>query len=65
VKDASLNYSLLQLVIKLSENLKGRNHLGNLVVDGRIILKLILWKYGGRVWTGFIWLRIRTGGGFL
>jgi hypothetical protein len=22
-------------------------------------------KYGGRVWTGFIWLRIGTGGGMI
>jgi hypothetical protein len=28
-------------------------------------LKWILRKYGGRVWTGFIWLRIGTGGRFL
>jgi hypothetical protein len=29
----------------------------------RIILKLILKKYDGVVWTGFIWLRLGTGGG--
>jgi hypothetical protein len=44
------------------ESLKGRKHLGVIGVDERIILKLIL-KY--RVWTGFIWLRIRIIGGFL
>jgi hypothetical protein len=22
-------------------------------------------KYGVRIWTGFVWLRIRTGGGLL
>jgi hypothetical protein len=27
-------------------------------VDGKIILKWILYKYGGKVWTGFFWLRI-------
>jgi hypothetical protein len=33
--------------------------------DEGIILKLILWKQGGSVWTGFVWLRIGTGGWFL
>jgi len=31
----------------------------------KIILELILGKYGGRVCTGFIWLRIETNWGFL
>jgi hypothetical protein len=35
----------------------------DLVIDGRIILKWFVRRYGGRVWTGFIWLRI--GAGFL
>jgi hypothetical protein len=26
-------------------------------VDGRIILELMLKNYGGKLWTGFIWLR--------
>jgi uncharacterized membrane protein YjdF len=34
-------------------------------VDGRIILEWILRKYDGKVWTGFIWLRIGNSGGFL
>jgi hypothetical protein len=29
-------------------------------VGGRIILKLILEKQDGVVWTGFIWIRIGT-----
>jgi hypothetical protein len=29
-------------------------------VVGRIILKCNLWKHGGKMWTGFIWLRIGT-----
>jgi hypothetical protein len=35
------------------ENLKGRGHLENLGVDGRIILQWILGKRDGKVWTGF------------
>jgi hypothetical protein len=31
----------------------------------RSISKRILWKYGAKVWTGFTWLRIGTGGGLL
>jgi hypothetical protein len=40
------------------EDLKRRDHLQYLVVDRMIILKWILGKYGGKEWTGFIWLRI-------
>jgi hypothetical protein len=46
------------------ENVKERWHLEDLGIDGRI-LKSILWKVDGRVWTGFIWLRIKTSGGVL
>jgi hypothetical protein len=42
-----------------------RDHLGDLDVDRRIILEWILEKFIGKVWTGFIWLRIRTSGGLL
>jgi hypothetical protein len=45
------------------ENLKRRDHSEDLVVDGKIILEWILEKYGGKVWIGFTWLRIETGGG--
>jgi hypothetical protein len=39
--------------------------LGDLSVDGRIILICVLKKSGVRVWTGFILIRIRSGGGQL
>jgi hypothetical protein len=48
-----------------SEHLKGRDHLGNQGVDGRILLKLILEKYCVGIWTVFIWLRIDPVSGFL
>jgi hypothetical protein len=34
----------------------------DLRVDGIIILKLIFKKWNRKAWTGFIWLRIGTGG---
>jgi hypothetical protein len=48
-----------------SENLKGRDHLGNPHVDGRIKLKRIVKKEGMKVWIKFIWLIMRTSGGLL
>jgi hypothetical protein len=35
-------------------SLKGRDRFGDLSIDGRIILKLILKEWGGIVWAGFI-----------
>jgi hypothetical protein len=49
----------------LSENLKGRDHFGDLNVDGNLILKWMLNKYVARVWNGFIWLRMLTSSGVL
>jgi hypothetical protein len=48
-----------------SENPKGRDHSEDLGVDRKIILKLIFGKYGGKLWNGFIRLRIETSGGHL
>jgi hypothetical protein len=38
-------------VVFWSENLKGRNQLENLGVDGRIMLKWILENCDGKVWS--------------
>jgi hypothetical protein len=45
--------------------LKGRDHLEDLGVDGRIILEYILEKQGRKLWNGLISLRIGTSGGVL
>ena len=41
---------------------KERDHLEDPDVGGRVILRWIFRKWGVRVWTGLIWLRIGTGG---
>jgi hypothetical protein len=43
-------------------NLKKRDNLQDLGVDGSIILKLVMNTYYGRLWTGFIWLRTQKSG---
>jgi hypothetical protein len=47
-----------------SEILKRRDHLEDLIIDGRIILEWMLREQAGKLWTVFIWLKIRTSGGF-
>jgi len=44
---------------------EGQNHLQDLGVDGRKMLKWIFKKWDGAAWTGLIWLRIATGEGLL
>jgi hypothetical protein len=46
-------------------NQKERDHWKDLDVGGRVILKWIIDKYDGLVWTGSIWLRIGTNGELL
>jgi hypothetical protein len=41
------------------ENIKRTDHLEDLGTEGRIILKFILNKRGGRMWAGFVWLNRR------
>jgi hypothetical protein len=36
------------------KNLKGRDHLKDIGVDGKVNSEWILDKYGARVWTGFV-----------
>jgi len=43
----------------------GENHLEDLNVGGKVILKWIFKKWDGEVWTGLPWLRIGTGHGHL
>ena len=45
--------------------MRGRTHLGDPVIDGRIILRLIFSKWDVGVWTRSSWLMIETGGGHL
>jgi hypothetical protein len=51
--------------VLLLENQKGRDHSEDLGVDRKVILEWILMKQGGKLWTGFIRLRIGTSGGLL
>jgi hypothetical protein len=45
------------------ENLREIEHLEDLRVDGRLLLKCIFMKCHRKEWIEFIWLGIRTDGG--
>jgi hypothetical protein len=47
------------------ESQKERDDCEDRDVGGRVILKRILENLEGVIWTGLIWLRIGTSGGFL
>jgi len=44
---------------------EGKDHWGDLDIDGKIILRWIFRKWDVLVWTGSSWLRIGAGGGYL
>ena len=44
---------------------EGRNHWGDLGVDGWIILGWISRRWDVGIWTGLGWIRTETGGGRL
>jgi hypothetical protein len=48
-----------------SEDVNESGHVEDLSIDRRAMLKLILMKYNGGVWTGFIWVGMGTNGGLL
>jgi hypothetical protein len=48
-----------------SVDLEGRNPLGDIRIDGRLILKRVLGKHVWKIWSGFGWLRIGTNGDLL
>jgi hypothetical protein len=47
------------------EHPKVRDYTEDVGIDGKITLELILEKLGEKVWTGFIWLKVRTNGSLL
>jgi hypothetical protein len=46
-------------------DLRERDYLEEISVDGRIILRWVFKKWNVGTWTGLFWLRIGTGGGLL
>jgi hypothetical protein len=58
-------YEIRNLYSILVGKSEGKSPLEDLGIDDRIILEWILGKYCEKVRTGYIWLRIETGGGLL
>jgi hypothetical protein len=50
---------LCLLLLSVVGNMKGRDHLGDPSVDGRIILRWIFRKWDVEVWIGSSWLEGR------
>jgi hypothetical protein len=49
-----------------SENLKGKDNLGDIGVDGRIMIYVKIYLNNRvLVWTGFVWLNMRSSSGLL
>jgi hypothetical protein len=44
------------------ENLEGQDHLGDLGINRKIILKWVEKNEGVSKWSGFIWLWIKSSG---
>ena len=63
--DCSGNILMLRVFCWGGGEPEGKNHLENLVVDGRMILRWIFRKLDVGSWTGSVWLRTLTGGGHL
>jgi len=57
------NIGALGVYRVLLGKLEGRNHWGDLGVDGWIILGWISRRWDVDIWTGLGWPRIETGGG--
>jgi len=47
------------------QNVKGRDHFGDLGKDGKTIFASFSEKQNVRLWSGFIWLRLGTSGELL
>jgi hypothetical protein len=47
------------------ENLQERDHLQDIGIESRILLKLILNKWNGRMWNKLMWLKMEICFGLL